>query len=135
MNYVDPSGHVFETILDLASVGWSFYEYVKNPSWNNFGWLMWDIGATAVPFVPGSYVKKGTRLAGKVSTRNRAAVPLTQSISSFGRGQHLAIGTFKALSRACRGAANRSSYELHHIIEKRFHYIFRSKRIRGQRRC
>ena len=70
VNYVDPSGHVFETILDLASVGWSFYEYVKNPSWNNFGWLMWDIGATAVPFVPGSYVKKGTRLAGKVSKAN-----------------------------------------------------------------
>ena len=127
VNYVDPSGHVFETILDLASVGWSFYEYVKNPSWNNFGWLMWDIGATAVPFVPGSYVKKGTRLAGKVSKSKRAAVPLTQSISSIGRGQHLAIGTYKALSRACRGAANRSSYELHHIIEKRFHYIFRSK--------
>ncbi|WP_447663665.1 polymorphic toxin-type HINT domain-containing protein [Paenibacillus sp. D51F] len=60
---VDPSGHVFETLLDVASIGWSAYSLYKDPSWSNTGYLAWDVTAALVPFVPGSYVAKAGEIA------------------------------------------------------------------------
>uniref|UniRef100_UPI0023E8C763 RHS repeat-associated core domain-containing protein n=1 Tax=Peribacillus acanthi TaxID=2171554 RepID=UPI0023E8C763 len=60
--YTDPSGTVVETVIDLASIGYSTYQFIKNPTWRAAGYLIWDIAATAIPVVPGSYVLKGGRL-------------------------------------------------------------------------
>ena len=60
--YRDPSGHVVETLIDIASIGWSAYDLYKNPSWKNAGFLLWDIGAALLPFLPGSYTAKGVNL-------------------------------------------------------------------------
>jgi hypothetical protein len=62
---IDADGQALETIADVASIGWSTYDLIKNPSWANVGYLAWDIGATVVPFVPGSYVAKGIKAASK----------------------------------------------------------------------
>ena len=56
--FIDPSGHVFEIIPDVVSVGYSTYQLIKNPSWINAGYLLWDLGASALPFIPGSYASK-----------------------------------------------------------------------------
>lgn len=61
----DADGEILETIADIASIGWSTYDLIKNPSWANAGYLAWDVGATVVPFVPGSYVAKGAKIASK----------------------------------------------------------------------
>jgi RHS repeat-associated protein len=61
MQYVDPSGHFLETLLDVVSVAWSAVDLVKNPSWGNAGYLTWDVAAAVIPFVPGSYVVKGAK--------------------------------------------------------------------------
>ncbi len=61
----DADGEILETIADIASIGWSTYDLIKNPSWANVGYLAWDVGATAVPFVPGSYTAKGVKIASK----------------------------------------------------------------------
>lgn len=66
LKYADPSGHVVETILDIASIGWSAYDLWKNPSLANAGYLLWDVGATFVPVLPGSYVVKGGKIVSTV---------------------------------------------------------------------
>ncbi|MBW7477851.1 hypothetical protein K0T92_24380, partial [Paenibacillus oenotherae] len=70
--FIDPSGHVVETIVDIASIGWSAYELYENPSWGNAGFLLWDIAATLLPFVPGSYVAKGTKMLMKADVFAKA---------------------------------------------------------------
>lgn len=59
---IDPSGEIpIETVLDVASIGISSYEYQQNPSLANAGYLAWDVLATVIPYVPGSYVVKGAK--------------------------------------------------------------------------
>ena len=48
--YYDPSGcFSIDTIVDIASVFWSAYDLIKNPSWKNAGWLALDIVFALVP--------------------------------------------------------------------------------------
>lgn len=63
LNYIDPSGNVVETAIDIASIGWSAYDLYKNPSWANAGFLAWDVLAAFIPFAPGSYTAKGAKAA------------------------------------------------------------------------
>ena len=65
INGVDPTGHWFETLFDIVSLGSSIYDFVRKPSWANAGYLAWDIGATVIPGAPGSYAAKGARFATK----------------------------------------------------------------------
>jgi len=73
--FIDPSGHVFEILADVVSVGYSTYQLLKNPSWINAGYLLWDLGASALPFIPGSY-------AGKVGKATRHV-----DLTLFGKGK------------------------------------------------
>ncbi|WP_294345000.1 hypothetical protein [uncultured Clostridium sp.] len=66
VNGVDETGYIWETIFDIASIGWSIYDLVKKPSLKNVGYLAWDVGATIVPFVPGSYTAKGLKIVTKL---------------------------------------------------------------------
>jgi hypothetical protein len=50
-NY-DPDGEAVETIIDIASIGFSAYDFYQEPSWENAGLLLADVGAALVPFVP-----------------------------------------------------------------------------------
>ena len=110
VNYVDPSGHWMETVLDIASLGYSAAEFVKTPSWSNFGYLLWDIGATVIPFAPGSYVRRGGKIILKVA--NKA--------SDFRKGKKcLTIGKYKSLAKSIKNR-KKQGIEIHHIIEKRF---------------
>jgi len=61
--YVDPWGLFVETIIDVGSIGWSLHDMVDNPSVKNAAFLTWDVGATLIPFVPGSYLAKGGKIA------------------------------------------------------------------------
>ena len=62
---MDPSGHFIETLFDVASIESSIYDFVKKPSWGNAGYLAWDVGATIVPGLPGSYTAKGAKVIKK----------------------------------------------------------------------
>ncbi len=117
VNCVDPSGNVWETVLDVASVGWSAAKFLAAPSWKAAGYLIWDISATFIPFVPGSYVKKGLNAAGKIK-KLRVKVPT--KVTELRQGKYLVVGSYSALRKIYRGAKKRKNIELHHIIEKRF---------------
>ncbi len=58
INRYDPSGHAWDIVLDIFSIGWSLYDFVKNPSWKNAGWLALDTVFAVVPFLTGSTVMK-----------------------------------------------------------------------------
>jgi hypothetical protein len=66
LKYIDPSGNLWETVLDVGSFFWSFGELVTNPSWENAGYLLWDTASIALPFVPGSYIGKAVNGFNKV---------------------------------------------------------------------
>jgi hypothetical protein len=70
--YNDPSGNVVETVLDVASIGWSAYDLWKNPSLKNLGFLIWDAGAALLPFIPGSYTAKGAEILMKADVFAKA---------------------------------------------------------------
>ncbi len=56
--YIDPSGEILDTIIDVISIGWSLYDLIKDPSWANAGWLAFDVLFAAIPFLSGSKVIK-----------------------------------------------------------------------------
>ncbi len=86
LNYVDPSGNAVETAADIASVAYSVWEYISDPSWVNAGFLLWDVGSVFIPFVPGSYAVKGAKLVGEfdnvtdVARTIRAAANTVESL-------------------------------------------------------
>jgi len=63
INYLDTDGRGVDTLVDAGSICVSAYDLVNEPSWGNAGYLAWDVAATAVPFVPGSWVVKARKLA------------------------------------------------------------------------
>ena len=66
INNVDSSGMALETVADIASTGYSGYTFAKRPTLANAGYLIWDVTATLLPVVPGSYVARGARLTKKL---------------------------------------------------------------------
>ncbi len=80
LNYFDLMGLIpIETGLDICSIGVSSYDFCSEPSWGNFGFLCWDIGATCLPYVPGSYVgkacQKSSKLGDKLNDADKIPVP------------------------------------------------------------
>jgi hypothetical protein len=63
VNLCDPSGYAAtpETILDVAGLVWSAYDFYNDPSWLNAAFLLWDVASIAVPIAPGSYTYKGLK--------------------------------------------------------------------------
>jgi len=52
VNYTDPSGHIpWDVTIDVASFGWSLYDFIQNPTWANFGWLALD-AVGLLPLIP-----------------------------------------------------------------------------------
>lgn len=56
--YTDPSGHWFDTFLDVVSLGFSIYEAIKEPSVGNIAAVVFDAAALVVPFIPGTGIAK-----------------------------------------------------------------------------
>ncbi|KAA8998360.1 hypothetical protein F4V43_16540 [Paenibacillus spiritus] len=63
--YVDPSGHILDTLLDVGSLIYDTYKLAKDPSWGNAGYVALDAASALVPFVPSasSAVRAGKALS------------------------------------------------------------------------
>lgn len=64
INRYDPSGHAWDWVLDIVSVAWSLYDFIKDPTWENAGWLTLDVVLGIIPFVPA--IGKGLKGLSKV---------------------------------------------------------------------
>lgn len=80
LKYTDPDGHFWDTVLDVAGIGYDIYDLATAPSWSKAGTLGLDVVLAAVPFVPTvGGVKAGAKLLDKADdvvdlvTANRAA--------------------------------------------------------------
>ena len=69
------------------------YDLVTEPSWENAGWLALDIGATLLPFLPGSYAAKG----------GKAVVELAAGSSKVSK----VTGTVKKAAKAVKEAGKK----------------------------
>ena len=84
LNYQDPSGNFWETILDALSFGDSFTNLVKNPfSLSNWGYMIWDGVSVITPYAPGSYVVKSGKALSKVAKAGKVVsnVPVPNSVT------------------------------------------------------
>lgn len=79
--YVDPSGHFVETIVDIASFAYDAYEFVKDPSWSNAGYVALDVASAAIPFVPSG--SSAIRATSKVASK---ADDVSDAVSSAVKG-------------------------------------------------
>lgn len=118
--YQDPSGHFWETVLDIGGIIWSAADMWNDPSWSNLGFLLWDVGATVLPFVPGSYTAKGGKLLIKTAGKADDVVDAFKALSKADRlaaagGGNLVMG-YKNLKKVVKGLG----LEVHHLLEKRF---------------
>ena len=114
LKYVDPSGNAIDTVIDIASTGFSFITLIKDPSWANLGYLAWDVGSVFVPFVPGSYAANAGQKLLKVADKT----------SDFKKAKYLTIGPYSKLKKMFKGSKD---VEVHHIIEKRFRWTGKLK--------
>lgn len=64
--YSDPTGHWFETALDVAGLVADAYDFYKKPSLLNGVFLAWSVASVVVPILPGSYVGRAAKAASKL---------------------------------------------------------------------
>ncbi|MCP4128061.1 MAG: hypothetical protein GY753_13495, partial [Gammaproteobacteria bacterium] len=134
IKYRDPSGHIAETVWDIANIAWDIHEVRKDPSLLNWGALVVDVAAAALPIVPGGaglLVRGGKAVKAGVEVATHAdevvdAVRVVDGVNDVARAAsrfqdltHAAsyeIKTFTELKKLTRG----KGVEVHHIIEQRF---------------
>ena len=72
-NMVDRHGLWFESLFDIGCLLWSIDEYRNDPSWENFGWVLADVGALALPIVPAfSGIVRAGKMVDKAMDAGRA---------------------------------------------------------------
>ena len=110
--FCDNAGYAIDIVFDVGSAIWSLIDLVVAPSWLNFAFFLWDLASIIVPFVPGSYVARGGKIALKVASK----------IDDFMDGTKFISGTYRKLKKLFKGIKN---IEIHHLIEKRFKKLFK----------
>ncbi len=93
--YHDPTGHVVDTVLDVVSVGFSLYDMITDPSWENALYLLWDVASVCIPFVPGSYVAKAVKYTSKFIKGMDNAFGATKLFNKINNGANMMFDTFK----------------------------------------
>jgi hypothetical protein len=126
----DDSGNFpVETVLDVVSLGFSIAGFVTNPNLASFGDVMWDLGSIIIPYVPGSYIKKGVKVL-EIATEKVAdiakmmdnAKDLAKRLDIFLENRKHIVGAYKDVKSILKKlGANLSElgYEVHHLIEQR----------------
>lgn len=125
VNHIDPSGHALETFADVASIGYSLYTFVKEPSWGNAGYIAMDVGATLVPFVPGSYALRGGKTAINALKNSKIGVAVTRmgskiksgfgAIVKFGKKQ---FGNLKKALKSAKEIPNKIGQKITNAFNK-----------------
>ena len=124
VNYVDPTGHAIETLLDVAGLGYSIYQFKKVQTLANAGYILWDLTSVFVPFMPGSYAIRATE---KISKRNRKIntieFSIPNTVAECRDPANLTVGPYNKLDKMFKNQKY-GKIEVHHIIEKRFRTLF-----------
>ena len=119
-----------ETILDIASLGFSVVSFVANPTISNLADVAWDAVSVIAPYVPGSYVKRGVKLLAVASDKLANITKLINKTNNMGERLKIILanreyitGEYKDVKKILsKLGANLTTlgYEVHHLVEKRF---------------
>ena len=72
LRFVDRDGQIpIDTVVDLLSLSASYYDFIKQPGFTAAAYVAWDITATLVPYLPGSWITKSVTWAQKASQAAR----------------------------------------------------------------
>lgn len=76
---VDPTGHFWDTVLDILFIGWDIYNLITNEGykdWKNWAVLLVDLAFAAIPFVTGGggQVVKLANVADDISDFSKVTV-------------------------------------------------------------
>ncbi len=118
VNFVDPSGHFLETAIDIASLYLSASDYIEDPSAENLAFLMVDILATIIPYVPGSYVLKVVEKGkGESEIIAKVCAFIPDKLDDLIKyGNKLVTGPYKTLRKIAKNLDIK--IHRHHIVPK-----------------
>ncbi|MFN0166383.1 MAG: RHS repeat domain-containing protein [Bryobacteraceae bacterium] len=93
LRYTDPDGRVpVETFLDLASLGKSVWDFARTPSWAGAGYVAWDAASVALPYVPGSWVRRVAELGHAGLEAARGVVRFENLVEAAAAKRYLSEG-------------------------------------------
>ncbi|HEV8581233.1 MAG TPA: putative toxin, partial [Thermoanaerobaculia bacterium] len=55
---VDRNGAFWDYVADVVGLGWDIYQFAKEPSWGNAGFIGLDVVLGAIPFIPNTGAAK-----------------------------------------------------------------------------
>jgi hypothetical protein len=87
--YVDPTGNIAETALDVVSLGLSIAQYKQDPSLLNGIGLAYDVIGTAVPILPAGFGI--IRSAGKAGVEAAVAAKNVENVPAYARNKYKAL--------------------------------------------
>jgi uncharacterized protein RhaS with RHS repeats len=82
---IDPEGELLETAFDAASLAESSISFAADPSLVNGAFLAWDIAATFVPGLPGSYSAKAFNYGRKVLNSSKVVRRTKEFVSTLAK--------------------------------------------------
>jgi RHS repeat-associated protein len=102
LNSVDPTGLFLETLADILGIAWDIWDIAHDPR-NPWLWggLNWSIGATFLPFIPGSYVAKIMARLGKFDWAPKFT-PGAKSMEQFLKHLNGTIDAYQELQKRLR---------------------------------
>jgi len=65
LKYVDPTGNWFETVVDIASLGYNTYMWTQTHGEEYRQGAQWDYAAMMLPIIPGSWIKRPLKWGSK----------------------------------------------------------------------
>ncbi len=118
VRYYDPSGNVpVETVLDIVSIGTSVADLIRNPSWVNAAFLLWDVGAAVIPYAPGSYVAKGVKVLSKADDVKKVLTWVDKARDAIKVGQKLSNPMKSALRQKAVSLMTRYSDNFANVVK------------------
>jgi RHS repeat-associated protein len=96
LRYIDPTGHWFETFLDIISLAVDVKELIGSPSWENAGYVGADLISLALPIVPAGGqivkgIKNGVKTVNGVDKAAEGAKVIDKGLSFFGKAEELGV--------------------------------------------
>ncbi len=118
VKYRDSTGHVIDTLFDIASVGADIVQFKNDPTRGNLAILAFDVGAMLIPGVPAvaGMVVRGLKTADKVVDATKAGERVLKITKNY--RQNLMLWTGKTAEQV-------KDLQAHHLLPQKFLDQFR----------
>ena len=130
LKYTDPTGHWFDLVVEVFSIGFDIQQMVSDPSLGNAGYLALDVALAFVPLVPGvaGVSAKGVSHSGDAL---KVIKDFTSNVDNIKSAIRLGIKnpwSFRGKLQMLTGMSDEmvKGKEAHHILPVKFEQYFKS---------